>query len=122
MSVKVRLKILPQYFQAIVKGLKTVEGRLKKNDLVYLQKGDTIEFVSESSHTHAQVTYIKEYKSFKEMLLDQGVANCLPDLSDADEAAKVYHSFPGYREGEVQFGVLAIGIKNYGSGSGSSSS
>lgn len=110
----IQLKILPKYFDWIAKGLKTVEGRLKKNNLAHLCVGDKIQFVAESTRIlEVEVTSIKEYGSFKEMLLDQGVKNCLPDLSNADEAAQVYHSFPGYKEGESQFGVLAIGIKKW---------
>lgn len=112
MIVKLQLKIVRRYFEWILKGVKTVEGRLKKPGVASLKPGDIIEFITEPwSTAKAQVTYVKEYKSFKEMLLDQGVKNCLPDLSDLEEGVRVYHSFPGYQESESHFGVIAIGIK-----------
>ncbi len=110
MTPQLRLKL--PYFQAIASGAKTVEGRLKKPELAALQPGDLIEFISEDDRTmRAEVVYNKEYRSFREMLLQEGIARCLPGLSNLEEGIQIYHSFPGYKAKEKELGVLGIGIR-----------
>lgn len=114
MNFKVSLNLQPLYFQLIALGEKVVEGRLKKPPLDTLKLNDVIRFTKnteEKVSLHAKVVSLGKYASFQEMLTHEGLHRCLPHASSIEEGVRVYHSFPGYREMERIYGVLAIGIQ-----------
>lgn len=112
--MKINLSLLPQYFQMVKSGLKTVEGRLKESKFERLKIGETICFsnaAEKKEWVNVKITHLHTYPSFRQMLIKEGVENCLPGKKNIEEAVKIYHSFPGYQMEESKQGVLAIGIR-----------
>lgn len=58
----------------------------------------------------AEVIAIREYPSFKVMLLNEPIDNVLPGISEIDEALSIYRRFYSEDE-ERKFGVVAIEIR-----------
>lgn len=109
----ITLELQPEYFLMVQAGKKKVEGRLKKPKLETLRVGSIIIFKDRgepNKQVHVQVVSLNNYPTFRKMLENEGVENCLPGLDDMDQAVSLYHSLPGYLEGESLFGVLGIGI------------
>lgn len=111
----VNINIKQRWFNYIQSGEKTVEGRIAKGFVAKLKVGDTINFLSKDSNDNdiqisKRVIYLNKYKSFKDMLTNEGLENCLPRFNSIDDGVRLYHSFPGYRENERNHGVMAIGL------------
>ncbi|MBS0648792.1 MAG: ASCH domain-containing protein [Verrucomicrobia bacterium] len=101
------------YFSMVQSGRKTVEGRLNKPDLHNLKVGERIRFQRENEVKHfvdVRVISLRQYPTFREMLKREGLNRCLPDVKTVEEGVQIYHSFPSYRENEMLYGALAIGI------------
>ena len=107
------LSLQEKYFNAVVLGLKTVEGRLNSPKFQDLCIGMLMSFTSVASDevVVCEITGIHRYANFKEMLLEQGVENMLPGITCIEQGIAVYESFPGYKEKSVQIGVVAIKIQ-----------
>lgn len=108
-SPLVTLHIQPQYLALIASGRKPVEGRLARPPYSDLRVGQHVTFADPPSDASVTVSIlsIARYRTFAEMLETEGLDRCLPDsgLSLA-EAVEIYRSFPGYRDGEEEFGAL----------------
>lgn len=107
------LDIHPEYLSMVAAGKKSVEGRLKRPKLDGLEVGKTLllrNTASLASLLPVKISFLHFYSSFKEMLEHEGIENCLPGIKNIEEGVQLYHSFPGYKEGEVLYGVLGIGI------------
>ncbi len=100
------------WFECIYNGSKTVEGRLNKGDFGNMQIGDQIEFHNENNKYTVDITNIKYYKTFKEMITKERLKHVLPtpDIKRIKDGVKVYHSFYS-PEDEKQYGIVAIHIK-----------
>lgn len=101
-----------KYFLQIKQGLKTAEGRINKPKFAKLELGDIITFSHNngSEVIKAQVTYVKRFSSFKEMLKDD-IKSLLPDVKDVEAGVKIYESFGSYRQDQAEFGTISIGFK-----------
>lgn len=103
-----------QYFDALSRGTKTIEGRIAKTKYTRLRPGDTIAF--ESADTHAvlikTVTAISRFPTFASMLRHHGIRPFLPDpaIKTIEQACAVYHSFGDYKKEEEKYGVIAIHV------------
>lgn len=110
-----KLYVKNPFFDQIIDGTKTVEGRLFKPKLHHLKVLSTLQIVLSDSSlkcVDVQIIGLRTYTSFEQMLLKEGVQNCLPGVSTLSEGIAIYHSFPEYRELEKEYGVLAIKLKN----------
>ncbi len=105
---KISINVKEPYYSFIVKGQKTVEGRLNKGKFASIQKGDII--VLAPDNIEFKIIKKNIYKSFKEMIESEGVKNVIPDKTDIKEAADVYYKFYTKNQ-EEEFGVAAIKIK-----------
>lgn len=94
------------YLSYILSGVKTVEGRLNKGKFRDMKNGDIIE----TNRQKFLIEYKKEYKTFKDMIKNEGIKNVIPDKTNLDDAVNVYYKFYT-KEQEKQFGVLAIKVK-----------
>ena len=107
------------YLKWLVDGTKTAEGRVNSPKYQRIKIGDSILFEDQSTgkFIFGTVYFKHEYKSFKEMLLNEGVTNMLPFLKndEFEEAIAVYQSFPKSERVKI-FGCVAIGIKVLESG------
>ena len=103
----INISVQEPYFSHILDGKKTIEGRLNKGKFLDIKAGDTLMI-------NNQVEYIvedkKQYSSFKEMLVNEGIENVVPEVKDNDEAVDVYYKFYT-KEDEDKFGVVGIKLK-----------
>jgi len=101
-----------KYLTMMLAGTKIWEGRLNNAHYGSIQIGDRVTFVSPTRKLDAMINEKREFGSFREMLQDNGVEAFLPgDEKDLDGAVEVYRSFPGYRDGEEEFGAVAFKIR-----------
>lgn len=112
-----------QYFDLIVEGKKTVEGRVNMPDVANLQVGDFVSFKDEiNREIICKVTTVSKYPNFTKMLVSEGVTNMLPTIdSDTNSTLemivkgdKIYRSFPGYNENVKKYGAIAFGLEYTG--------
>ena len=92
-----RMRVQDPYYGQLESSNKTVEARPYYPSYHSYGPGDTIQFVNSGTQRSFQrvVKCKKIYNSFREMLVDQTVSACLPDLTDADitEGERIYHAF-----------------------------
>jgi ASC-1-like (ASCH) protein len=100
------------YFNAIRAGQKAFEGRLYRPNLHQLIPGTEICFKCEETQDQLikRVAWIRTYKTFRDMLEQEGVTNCLPGVTKVDDGVGLYLSFPNYKTLEQVHGVVAIGL------------
>lgn len=93
-------------------GIKKSEGRVNSGTYRKMKIGDYIVFYSHNRYIHGVISFKHEYKTFEEMLINEGITNMLPFLSDNEmhKAIEVYNNFPG-SERVKKFGCVAIGMK-----------
>ncbi len=96
-----------EFLEAIKRGEKTVEGRVKDDKRARIRPGDKILF---NRRLLVEVVDVREYDSFEEMLRSEGLERVLPGVESVEEGVRVYRRF--YSTGkEKMFGVLAIEVK-----------
>ena len=101
----ISLDIQEPYLSFILKGQKTVEGRLNKGKFRNLMIGDRLSIgPDEKIFIVKQISY---YDSFRDMLAGQGIKNVIPDKNTIKDAEAVYYKFYT-KEQEKEFGILAI--------------
>lgn len=103
-----------EYIHLIRSGAKTVEGRCAVPLYTKIKAGDVVRFfyrAKASDDVVCEVTRVNKYKTFKDMLIAEGVANCVPTTTSLEKALQVYRSFPKFREKELEYGVLAFQLK-----------
>lgn len=111
MSV-LHLDIQTKYFDAIVSGLKTIEGRLARPNYLAIKPNQLISFKDPAGRfCKVEVSTVVRFKDFKTMLEESGLKNCIPDCSSLEEAVETYRSFSDYRKQEKILGVVAIHIQ-----------
>ncbi len=104
---KITINVQEPYHSLILSGKKTAEGRLNKGKFASLQIGDIL--VMEPEQIEFKVVGKNIYKTFKEMIVCEGVENVIPDKNNIDDAVAVYYIFYT-KEQENEFGVVAIKI------------
>ena len=91
-------------------GLKTVEGRLKRGNMLDIKQGDTITFYNNDilrREYNVKVTKITVYSNFKEYLDQEGLSNCLPGIDTIEDGLSVYYKYFSKND-EKKYGVVAI--------------
>ncbi len=104
-------KLQPKYYQQILAGQKTVEGRIAKQKYKSLSVGDIVSFVSNDNQTSgikAQVLAVTEYPDFAAMLKSEGVSKMLPGITTIQEGVGVYESLGSFKQQVVKHGCIAI--------------
>jgi ASC-1-like (ASCH) protein len=101
-----------EYMDSIMRGEKVVEGRINAFPFDQLKKNTTISFINGERTISCDVVEITKYKSWREMLLSEGVSNCLGrNVTHPDEGVSIYESIPKYEERAQKYGVLGIRLK-----------
>lgn len=101
-----------EYMESIMRGEKIVEGRINAFPFDRLKKNTTISFINGERTISCDVVEITKYKSWREMLLAEGVSNCLGrNVTHPDEGVSIYESIPNYEERAQKYGVLGIRLK-----------
>ena len=101
------INIQEPYFTQVKRGVKKVEGRLNKSKFLEMKIGDEILLNEEIKLKIVNKTI---YKSFRDMIIFEGVKNVIPLAESIEEAENVYYKFYT-KEDEYNFGVVAIEIK-----------
>ena len=102
----VNISISEPWYGFIVRGLKNVEGRLRKGKFAKIQHGDTLVINGSVNYT---VKGIRFYNSFENMLENECILRVLPEINDVKDGTDIYRSFYS-KEDEEQYGVVAIEI------------
>ena len=89
-------------------GRKIVEGRLNKPPHNTLQRGDILLI---NNDFKVRIKYVKEYKTFRNMIIKEKLPNVLPSSRTVREGVEnVYRKFyPEWKE--KKYGVIAIGFE-----------
>ncbi len=96
-----------EFLEAIKRGEKIVEGRVKDDKRARIRPGDKILF---NRRLLVEVVDVREYDSFDDMLRKEGLNRVLPGVKSIEEGVRVYRKF--YSTGkEKMFGVLAIEVR-----------
>lgn len=103
------------YYSQVLSKVKTVEGRINSGQFRNIEIGQKITFTNQ--HTKAsqkeaccKIVGKRVYKSFDEMLKQEGLKKCLPDAKTLDEGIRIYNNLPGFRERAERSGVVALEI------------
>jgi len=98
-----------RWLREMCKGTKTVEARLG-NKVGNLQVLEPIVFTSGLWRVYTVVTRIRYYASFKNMLIEEGLATVLPGVKSIEQGVKIFHHMyePSWEE---KHGVCALKIK-----------
>ena len=98
------------YKTFVLKGIKTVEGRLNKGKFARIKIGDVIEIETETEDIKFNVIEKNVYSSFREMLEVEGIENVISDKDNIDDAVNVYYRFYTKAQ-EKKFKVVAIKLQ-----------
>jgi ASC-1-like (ASCH) protein len=103
-----------KYFDAIMAGTKTAEGRINSPNFKALKPGMPIAFTCASNSNKkviCEIIAINSYPDFKTMLKKEGLSNMLPGIKDLEIGVSIYESFHGYKQAVKKDGAIAIRIK-----------
>ncbi len=106
------MKLEYRWYEHIVNGRKTVEGRLYDEKRRKIGVGDCIVFKPVgcsrcNTLLYAVVLGLRRYSSFRELLEREGIEHVLPDIRSLDEGVRVYREYYSV-EDEERYGVVAI--------------
>ncbi|MFO7807444.1 MAG: ASCH domain-containing protein [Candidatus Moraniibacteriota bacterium] len=101
-----KINVQEPYYDYIINGQKTIEGRLNKGKFSLMQIGDHLLINNEFK---CKIKRKTNYKSFQSMIESEGVKSVVPDKKGIQEATNVYYNF-FTKEQEQKFGVVAIKI------------
>lgn len=116
-SITHTVNVRNPYFSQIQEGIKTWEGRLRKERFRQIKKTDFINFKQEDRNCLCQITSICPFATFEEMLSgtnEQGIPYYklfIPNADNLKEAEEIYLGLPGYKEGEALYGVVGFQLK-----------
>lgn len=113
-----RKHICEPYFSLIVKGKKTVEGRLFRDEYALMKPGDQLVLYNDhDEEVHTLINSLQVFNSFQELLVSD-LQFALPNLTQDNantenliqQGTAIYRNF--YSESdELMFGVVSIHIK-----------
>ena len=96
-SETLEIKVYEDIYNQLIVGDKVVDARIYYPSFRKFVPGHYIKFLNSSNPAEwflVRMTYKKIYDCFKEMLLNEGVKDCLPNITGGINAAvKQYHSF-----------------------------
>lgn len=98
------------WFTEINEGRKTIEGRKNKGRFANMKVGETIEWYNEDKRCCSRITNVRQYDTFKNYLLSEGLSNCLPMIENIEDGVNVYYQYYT-KEDEKMYGVVAIEIE-----------
>ncbi len=105
-----RKHVSEPWYSRLVSGEKVIEGRLGKAEFRLLRPGDRIVFWNGDQEHAFTVLRTIPYRSFREMLMGEGLDRVLPGIHSVDEGVALYRQFYSPMD-EGAFGVLAIEIQ-----------
>jgi ASC-1-like (ASCH) protein len=103
-------RTLEPYLTLIQKGLKKIEGRTFSPKYQQFRPGDILHLYNEQNETWCKLNCLRTYKTFRDMLLAEGLDQVVPNVKTVDEGVCIYESFPNYFE-EAEYGVVALEVE-----------
>jgi ASC-1-like (ASCH) protein len=101
-----------EYVRQIQSGAKTFEGRIYSGPFRNYKVGDRVNwFAGQELRVLTEITDIKVFRTFEEMLTSVGFKKMLPYVSTFEAAVAAYNAIPGYREKAQTSGVVAFGVR-----------
>jgi ASC-1-like (ASCH) protein len=91
----------------IADGKKKAEGRVYSEKIRKFSVNKTLCLYNDVSYVLCKIISLNIYRSFEEMLLQEGVSKMLPFTNSFNEAIKIYNSFPGAEKVKI-YGAVAI--------------
>lgn len=101
------------WFEYILYGQKTIEGRLVKGDFADMKSGDEITFFNKDTfyrQVNVKITRVEYYPSFEVLLSRENIQDVLPGTSSVEAGVAVYRRFFSVEE-EENCGVVALHIR-----------
>jgi ASC-1-like (ASCH) protein len=95
------------YIELIAEGKKKAEGRIYPEKIRKFSVNKILCLHNDVSYVLCKIISLNVYKSFEEMLLQEGISNMLPFTDSLNEAIGVYNSFPGAERVKI-YGAVAI--------------
>ena len=98
------------WFTLVILGLKTVEGRLKRGNILDIKPGDTITFYNNDIFKREHTVYVSKcntYNTFNDYLSTEGLSNCLPGIINNNDGLSVYYKYFN-KSDEQKYGVIAL--------------
>ncbi len=102
-------RTLEPYLSLIRSGVKKIEGRVFSLKYQTFKPGDTLRLYNDAGELWCKLSAIRPYKTFRDMLLAEGLSSVVPNVSTPEEGVAVYASFPNYSE-EKEYGVIALEV------------
>jgi ASC-1-like (ASCH) protein len=101
------------WFDYLFKGIKTVEGRLKRGKYAGMKVGDIVWFADDKIEMAPKfalsIVALRLYPSFEEMLEVEGIGKALPGIKSIEEGSAIYERFYS-KSAQNECGVIAIEV------------
>ena len=105
------MRLQDKYFNAIKDGSKLYEVRIFDDKRKLVKLKDNIKFYNNNGdYLFLTVTYMEWFPSF-EKLFEKISVDCILAGKNKNEAIEEYRKFPGYAEGESNYGVVIFGFE-----------
>lgn len=99
------------WFDAVRQGKKRVEGRVKRGKWTTVRVGDQWNISSVRAETFStQVIDIREYSTYEEYIVNEGLGNVLPGVRDLCSGIELYEQYCG-KGADLENGVVAFEIQ-----------
>ena len=115
------MKLISPYYQYVRDGEKKYEIRINDEKRQLFQIGDVIQITFndkigniyvDKPNYFVRVTEKNLYKNFREAIIDSGIRNVLPNVSDTEEGISIYENFM-HRDGLFKHVALKYGIVRF---------
>ncbi len=115
------MKLINPYYQYVRDGEKKYEIRINDEKRQLFQIGNVIQITFndkigniyvDKPNYFVRVTEKNLYKNFREAIIDSGIRNVLPNVSDTEEGISIYENFM-HRDGLFKHVALKYGIVRF---------
>ncbi len=106
-NIEFELPLKEKYLKFIKSWQKKTEWRSWKSFLKY-KIWDSISFYNSTNRVTKVIKDIVRYNNLRDFLLWEWIENCLPWVSNLDQAIKIYESLPWYVEKIRKFWIIAF--------------
>ena len=96
------------FFEAIKKDLKKVETRAASPLYLKIKEGDILVFSCSGKKLKKKAKKIYYFKTIDKLLKRFAFKEIMPFASSKDEAIKIWHAFPKYKERLAKYGIIAF--------------
>ena len=109
--------LLSPYYEYVKEGVKEYELRVNDNKRQNMKEGDMWLFkhanIKSDNIIKTIIVERKEYKTFKEGVLDTGYKKLLPNVNSTDDAINIYENFDNgnYKIDALEYGVVRFRLK-----------